>query len=71
MNVNTFLDYYPGWVVGWVGGWVGGWEGGWVGGLTLTIKLISAQLSYAAAGAGLSLATLNREGDLDENFLLS
>ena len=44
MNVNTFLDYYPGWVVGWVGG------------LTLTIKLISAQLSYAAAGAGLSLA---------------
>ena len=44
MNVNTFLDYYPGWVVGWVGG------------LTLTIKLISAQLNYAAAGAGLSLA---------------
>ena len=37
MNVNTFLDYYP----------------GWVGGITLTIKLISAQLSYAAAGAGL------------------
>ena len=34
------LDYYP----------------GWVGGLTLTIKLISAQLNYAAAGAGLSLA---------------
>ena len=26
--------------------------GGWVGGLTLTIKLISAQLNYAAAGAG-------------------
>ena len=48
MNVNTFLDYYPGWVVGWLGGWVGG--------LTLTIKLISAQLNYAAAGAGLSLA---------------
>ena len=42
------LDYYPGGVVGWVGGWVGG--------LTLTIKLISAQLSYAAAGAGLNLA---------------
>ena len=27
-----------------------------MGGLTLTIKLISAQLNYAAAGAGLSLA---------------
>ena len=40
MNVNTFLDYYP----------------RWVGGLRLTIKLISAQLNYAAAGAGLSLA---------------
>ena len=38
------LDYYP----------------GWVGGLTLTIKLISAQLSYAAAEAGLSLAILFR-----------
>ena len=50
MNVNMFLDYYPGWVVGWVGGWVGG--------LTLTIKLISAQLSYAAAEAGLSLAKI-------------
>ena len=43
------LDYYPGWV------------GGWVGGLTLTIKLISAQLNYAAAGAGLSLA-INTKG---------
>ena len=43
MNVNTFLDYYPGWVVGWMGG------------LTLTIKLISVQLSYAAAVTGLSL----------------
>ena len=49
MNVNTFLDYYPRWVVGWVGG------------LTLTIKLISAQLNYAAAGAGLSLARLNHK----------
>ena len=36
------LDYYP----------------GWVGGLTLKIKLISDQLSYAAAGAGLSLAMM-------------
>ena len=33
--------------------------GGWVGGLTLTIKLISAQLSYAAAEAGLSLAKVS------------
>ena len=47
MNVNTFLDYYAGLV---------GWVGGWVSGLTLTIKLISAQLNCAAAGAGLSLA---------------
>ena len=30
-----------------------------MGGLTLTIKLISAQLNYAAAGAGLSLAKDN------------
>ena len=54
------LDYYPGWVVGWLGGWVGGW----VGGLTLTIKLISAQLNYAAAGAGWSWAELGKRSSV-------
>ena len=44
--------------------------GGWVVGLTLTIKLISAQLNYAAAGAGLSLAKPCMNGSsIHENIL--
>ena len=56
--LSGVVGWVDGWVGGWLGGWMVGWLDGWVGGLLLIIKLISAQLSYAAAGTGLSLAII-------------